>query len=392
MKTFRLSLSSPTSTSALSLRTALSALLLALAVSTATAAEVRRFGDLNVVTVAEGLDQPWALAFLPDGRMLVTEKRGRMRIVGADGRVGEPLAGLPPVDAGGQCGLLDVVVAPDFATSRRIYFTFAEAATGGGSGNGTAVATARLDGQTLADVRTIFSQRPKVASRNHCGSRIVFDRAGHLLVGLGDRFSAKDEAQNPANHIGKVVRIDRDGRAPADNPLQGRPGAAAEVYSLGHRNIQGAALHPTSGRLWAVEHGPQGGDEVNVVAPGRNYGWPRVTYGRNYGTGTAIGVEGPVAGYEQPVWHVVPTSLAPSGMAFVTGNRYPGWENSVVFGTLRGQVLVRLALDGERVVAEERLLQGLGERLRDVRLGPDGWLWLVTDSGRVLRVERATDG
>jgi len=339
--------------------------------------------------VTRGLQDAWAVAFLPDGRRLVTEKGGSLRVIAADGRLGAPLAGLPAISAGGQCGLLDVVADPAFATNQRIFFTFAEPGEGG---NSTAVGRARLTGapgsERLEEVRTIFSQKPKMNSRHHCGSRIVFDRSGHLLVGLGDRFGGKDEAQNAANHIGKVIRIDADGKAPADNPYAGRAGSAPEVWSLGHRNIQGAALHPATGELWASEHGPQGGDEVNLVRAGRNYGWPIVTYGRNYGLGTRIGEEGPRAGFEQPLRHWVPTSVAPSGLVFVTSDRYPALKGSLLMGTLRGQALVRLTIDGERITAEERLLEGLGKRIRDVRQGPDGWIYLLTDGsgGELLRL------
>lgn len=351
---------------------------LALLISAAAAASP------STETVARGLVQPWALAFLPDGRMLVTEKPGRLRVIGPDGRPGPPIAGLPEVDAGGQCGLLDVVVDPKHADNRLIYWTYAEA---GDDGNGVAVARGRLDDGRLNDVQVIFRQAPKVRSNLHCGSRLVITRDGHLMVGLGDRFSRMDDAQSPSNHLGKVVRIRTDGGVPADNPLRSQAGARPEVWSLGHRNIQGAAMHPTTGDVWMVEHGPQGGDEVNVVDPGRNYGWPKVTYGRNYGTGTRIGEEGPVAGYEHPLKWWVP-SIAPSGLAFVTGNRYPGWQGSLLVGALRGQTLVRLTLDGRKVVGEERLLPTLGSRIRDVRQGPDGFVYLVTDSrdGQVLRV------
>ncbi|GAB4039418.1 MAG: PQQ-dependent sugar dehydrogenase [Rubrivivax sp.] len=318
--------------------------------------------------VARGLVEPWALGFLPDGRMLVTERPGRLRLVAADGTLSEPLAGLPPVDATGQCGLLDVVVGPD----GWVYWTYAEAGEGG---NGTAAARGRLDGHRLVDVQVIFRQQPKMASRLHCGSRIVFDREGRLLIGLGDRFTGKDEAQNPANHIGKVVRLQRDG-------------SQLEVFSLGHRNIQGAALNPRTGELWASEHGPQGGDEVNVVRQGRNYGWPLLTYGRNYGSGTRIGEEGPKPGFEQPLRHWVPTSIAPSGMAFLTSDKYPGWQGSLFIGALRAQALVRLTLDGDRITGEERLFAHEALRVRDVRQGPDGLLYLVAGGteGSIWRV------
>jgi glucose/arabinose dehydrogenase len=366
---------------------------LALVFATHTALAQAPGPALKPVPVLKGLDNAWALAFLPDGRMLVTEKPGRLRLATAGGELSPPLAGLPAISAGGQCGLLDVAVDPKFAQNQRIFFTFAEPGTGGERGNSTAVASARLvgDGLTarLEDVRTIFSQKPKISSRNHCGSRIVFDRSGALLVGLGDRFSGKDEAQNPANHVGKVIRISAEGQPLPDNPFAGRAGTAPEVFSLGHRNIQGAALHPQTGELWAVEHGPQGGDEINRVQAGRNYGWPLVTYGRNYGIGTTIGEPGPKAGFEHPLRHWVPTSVAPSGLVFLTSDRYPGWQGSVFMGTLRGQALVRLTLDGASVTAEQRLLTDLGQRIRDVRQGPDGWLYVVTDGdgGQVLRLE-----
>jgi glucose/arabinose dehydrogenase len=342
----------------------------------------------GTAVVVRGLTDPWAMAFLPDGRMLITEKAGQLRIATPDGRLSAPLAGLPAVAATGQCGLLDVVLDPQFSENRRLFFTFAEPGPGG---NSTAVGSARLVDDQLREVRTLFSQKPKVDSGSHCGSRIVVDRQGHLLVGLGDRFSGKDEAQNPGNHLGKVVRLTTDGRAPADNPFVGRAGAAPEVFSLGHRNLQGAALHPVTGALWASEHGPQGGDEINVVEAGRNYGWPLVTYGRNYVVGTRIGETGPKAGFEQPLHHWVPTSIAPSGMAFLSSDRYqaryPDWKGSLFIGALRGQALVRLTLDGRRVTAEQRLLEGQA-RIRDVRQGPDGWLYLLTDGadGQVLRL------
>jgi len=343
--------------------------------------------DLKPVTVARGLAQPWGLAFLPDGRMLVTERPGRMRIVSPDGRLGEPLQGLPAVDAKGQCGLLDVALDPRFADNRWVYWTYAEAGEGG---NGVAVARGRLQERQLTDVQVIFRQLPKVNSQLHCGSRLAFAKDGRLFVGLGDRFGRKDDAQNPANHIGKIVRIEPDGRVPADNPLAARAGAAPEVFSLGHRNIQGLAVHPVTGELWQTEHGPQGGDEVNAPEAGRNYGWPVVTYGRNYGIGTRIGEEGPKPGFEQPLQWWVPVSIAPSGLAFVTSERYPGWKGSLLLGALRSQVLVRLTLDGRKVVAQEQLLANLRARIRDVREGPDGWIYLLTDGveGQIIRLER----
>jgi glucose/arabinose dehydrogenase len=343
---------------------------------------------LKPVSVARGLVNPWALAFLPDGRMLVTERPGRMRVIGPDGRLGEPLQGLPPVVARGQCGLLDVVVDPKFADNRLVYWTFAEPGEDGT--NGTSVARGRLEGNALTNVQVIFRQAPKVNSQLHCGSRLVFGRDGNLFVALGDRFGQMAQAQVTGNSIGKVMRITPEGKAPADNPFAGKSDALPELFSIGHRNIQAAALHPASGELWAAEHGPQGGDELNVVLPGRNYGWPVVTYGRNYGSGTRIGEEGPKPGIEMPVRHWVPTSVAPSGLAFITSSRYPGWEGSLVMGTLREQALIRFTLDGRKVAAEQSLLPGFNQRIRDVRQGPDGWLYIVTDSGdgQVFRLER----
>lgn len=346
--------------------------------------------ELVPVVVARGLVNPWALAFLPDGRMLVTEKPGRLRVVDAQGHLSPPLAGMLPVANVGQCGLLDVALDPKFADNRLIYWTFAE--PGAGGTNSTAVARARLEGapgqERLADARVIFSQEPKMSSRQHCGSRIAFDRAGNLWVGLGDRFSGKDSAQSTDNHIGKVVRIASDGSVPADNPFVGQAGALPQLWSIGHRNIQGLAVHPATGELWASEHGPQGGDEINVVQGGRNYGWPLVTFGRNYGSGTVIGEEGPKAGFEQPLAHWVPVSVAPSGLAFITSDRYPGWKGSLMMGTLRAQTLIRLTLDGRRVTGTHKLLVELGQRIRDVRQGPDGWLYIVTDGaeGQIIRL------
>lgn len=348
------------------------------------AAQAGEAAEPRVATVAGGLDQPWSLAFLPDGRLLVTEKAGRMRLV-ADGKPLPPLFGVPDVDDGGQGGLLDVVLSPNFASDRSVFFSFSEP---GSRGNGTAVARAVLDGTRLAGLKVIFRQEPKVSSRAHFGSRLVFGRDGNLFVTLGDRFSRRDEAQNLGNHIGKVVRITPDGGVPRDNPLVQRSGARPEIWSWGHRNVQGAALHPRSGALWVHEHGPQGGDELNIAAAGGNHGWPVITAGREYGSGAAIG-EGEARAGIAPALRTWVPSVAPSGMAFVTSDRYPGWQGSLVMGTLKAQRLLRLTLDGDRVTGEQRLLAGLGERLRDVRQGPDGRLYLLTDSGdgRVLRLE-----
>jgi glucose/arabinose dehydrogenase len=340
----------------------------------------------KLVTVARGLANPWAVAFLPDGRYLVTERAGRMRIVEKDGRLGDVLSGLPPVDGVGQCGLLDVVLDPAFADNGWVYWSYAEAGEGG---NGTAVARGRLQDKRLVDVQVIFRQLPKVSSQLHCGSRLVFARDGRLFVVLGDRFSRKEDAQTLDNHLGKVVRIEPDGKVPADNPFVGTPGAKPEIWSLGHRNMQGAALHPQTGELWASEHGPQGGDEINRILPGRNYGWPLLTYGRNYGTGTRIGEEGPKPGFEPPLKVWLPVSVAPSGLAFLSSDRYPAWKGNLFMGTLRAQSLLRLQLDGNTVAGEESLLRSAMLRIRDVRQGPDGYLYILSDGadGQLMRLQ-----
>ncbi len=357
-----------------------------------TAAAPALANQPKVAVVAHGLVNPWGLAFLPDGRMLVTERPGRMRLVGTDGRLSPPLPGLPAVAAEGQGGLLDVVTDPRFASNRLVYWSYSETAADG-DGNGTAVARARLDGppgsERLAEVQVIFRQLPKVASRLHFGSKLVFGNDGRLFITLGDRFSRKDDAQTLDNHLGKIVRIEPDGKVPADNPLVGKPGnPQPEIWSWGHRNVQGAAIHPATGDLWATEHGPQGGDELNLVQPGRNFGWPVITHGRNYGIGTKIGDGTERADVVAPLAHWVPTSIAPSGMAFLTSDRYPGWKGNLFIGALRGQALVRITLDGNKVASQERLLQSQNERIRDVRQGPDGFLYLLTDNadGRVLKV------
>ena len=349
---------------------------------------------ITTTALAHGLANPWAVAVLPDGRLLVTERPGRMRIVAANGALSAPLRGLPPVVVRGQGGLLDVVLAPDFASSGLVFWSYAEAAADGGSGNGTAVARGRLDtaALSLTDVRVVFRQRPKFDSGAHFGSRLVFDRGGQLFVTLGDRFVRSEDAQRLDNDHGKVLRIRADGGVPDGNPFIGKAGALPEQWSFGHRNVQGAALHPATGELWIHEHGPQGGDELNVSLAGRNYGWPVITWGRQYVTGLRIGEGTARADIEPAVQTWVP-SIAPSGMAFLTGDRYgapPAGANASVFvGALKARALVRLDLDGRRVLRETRY--PLDARVRDVRQAPDGHLLLVTDDssdGRVLRVDR----
>jgi glucose/arabinose dehydrogenase len=342
----------------------------------------------RVVALATGLEHPWALAFLPDGRMLVTERAGRLRILGRDGSpVGQPLAGVPGVEAAGQGGLLDVVLHPRFAENGWVYLSYAARDS---TGVGTEVARARLAGDRLVDLQVIFTMRPKSSGGRHFGSRLVFDRDGHLFITLGDR-GDQDRAQRLDDHAGKIVRLHDDGRVPPDNPFANRAGARPEIYSLGNRNVQGAAIHPGTGELWAHEHGPQGGDELNIIRAGVNYGWPVITYGVNYGIGTRIGEGTSKPGMAQPVHYWLPTSIAPSGMAFYEGDRFPRWRGDLFIGALRDRALIRLRLDGEKVVREERLLPSTLGRIRDVRVGPDGLLYLLTDeaNGRLVRLEPA---
>ena len=357
--------------------------------ATAQSVVQTELATVRVVTLTQGLEYPWGLAFLPDGRMLVTERPGRLRIVGTDGKLDpRAVAGVPPVGEVGQGGLLDVALHPDFRASGLIYLSYTGKGPGGYS---TEVARARFVERggppRLEDVKVIFRQQPKSDGGSHFGSRLVFDRQGLLYVTLGDR-GDQDRAQKLDDLAGKIVRIADDGSVPEDNPFTGKPGARPEIFSLGNRNVQGAALHPKTGVLWAHEHGPQGGDEVNVIRAGTNYGWPVITYGVNYGTGTKIGEGTEKPGMAQPVWKWVP-SIAPSGMAFYEGDAFPKWRGNLFVGALKDSMLVRLELDGERVVKEERMLQGKVGRVRDVRAGPDGFLYLLTDErdGGVIRIE-----
>ena len=341
-------------------------------------------GVVRADTVARGLDHPWGLAFLPDGRMLVTERRGRLRLVDRDGRLSDPLGGVPEVAAGGQGGLLDVVIDPRFAENRRIYLSYAEPGSGGTAG--TAVARGRLGEGRLEDVRVIYQQQPKVNGGNHFGSRLVWARDGTLFVTQGDRFAYRDRAQDLAVGLGKIVRIHPDGSVPRDNPFVGRGDARPEIWSYGHRNVQSAALDPQTGQLWTVEHGARGGDELNHPEAGKNYGWPVITYGVDY-SGAKIGEGTAKPGMEQPVYYWDPV-IAPSGMVFYTGDAVPGWKGSILIGSLRPGLLVRLTMAEGRVAREERYLADLKERIRDVRQGPDGFVYLLTDhrDGRILRV------
>ena len=343
-----------------------------------------RDGVVNVETFARGLEHPWGLAFLPDGRMLVTERPGRLRLVDAQGRLSDPLAGVPAVQAKSQGGLLDVAIDPRFADNRLVYLSYAEPSENGTAG--TAVARGRLADTRLENVQVIYRQQPKVKSANHFGSRLVFARDGTLFVTQGERYDYKEQAQDLSSDLGKIVRIHPDGSVPRDNPFVGRDGARPEIWSYGHRNVQAAALHPDTGRLWTVEHGARGGDELNHPEAGKNYGWPVITYGVDY-NGTRIGEGTAKAGMEQPVYYWDPV-IAPSGMAFYTGERFRDWKGTVLIGSLKPGLLVRLTMKEGAVVQEERYLGDLGERIRDVRQGPDGLLYLLTDNdnGRILRL------
>ena len=340
-------------------------------------------GTVTTETVASGLKHPWALAFLPDGRILVTERPGRLRIVAPSGRVSEPLGGVPKVQAGGQGGLLDVAIDPKFTENRLVYLSYSEPGEGGA---GTAVARGRLGEAELENVQVIYRQQPKVEGNGHFGSRLVFAEDGTLFVTQGDRQGYREQAQDLGSGLGKLVRINPDGSIPDDNPFVGRSGARPEIYSYGHRSMQAAALHPETGRLWTVEHGARGGDELNHPEAGKNYGWPVITYGRDY-SGAKIGEGTAKEGMEQPVYYWDPV-IAPSGAVWYTGDRYPEWKGSLFVGSMQPGALVRLTVEDGRVTSEERYLAELGDRIRDVQQGPDGLLYVVTDEdeGRVLRV------
>ena len=347
----------------------------------------------DVVTVAEGLQNPWGFAFLPGGRFIVTEKTGRLRVVAADGTLSEPVTGLPPVDARGQGGLLDVSIDPEFPSNQLIYWSYAEPQ--GDGTNNTAVARGKLvtEGAPRVDnVQVIFHQAPSLNSQQHYGNRLVFGRDGTLFVTLGDRsiLPGRMQSQDLAGLIGKVVRINADGTIPKDNPFVGKDGVRPEIWSYGHRNVQGATLHPTTGELWSIEHGPRGGDELNIPRKGKDYGWPTITYGIEY-NGQPIGASLTAReGMEQPVYYWDPV-IAPGGMTFYTGTLFPAWQGSLFIGAMGGKHLVRLTIDGERVVGEERLLTDLQpqtERIRDVNQGPDGALYFITDNakGRLMKI------
>jgi glucose/arabinose dehydrogenase len=350
----------------------------------------------EVVEVVSGLEHPWALAFLPDGAMLVTERPGRLRRIGADGAVSAPIAGLPEIFVDGQSGLLDVALSPEFAKDGLVYVSFAEPNLRGNKA-GTAVARGRLDadagqGYALRDVEVIYRQEPKLSSGTHVGSRLVFDDDGFLFVTQGENRVA-EAAQDLGKLQGKLVRIRPDGRVPEDNPFVSREGARPEIWSYGHRNMQGAALHPVTRRLWTSEHGPMGGDELNIPEPGRNYGWPLVTHGVDYSGSPVKGSVGKAADGMTPPHHVWPVSPAVSGMLFYSGKAFPAWKGNLFVGALAKSALIRLELDGDRIVHEERLLTDRRQRIRDVREGPDGAIHVLVDdaNGRLLRIQPAGD-
>ncbi|MGD9501320.1 MAG: PQQ-dependent sugar dehydrogenase [Methyloceanibacter sp.] len=340
-------------------------------------------GQIKVETVARGLDRPWAFAFLPDGRMLVTEKRGRLRIVAQDGTISKPVAGVPEVIANGQGGLLDVALDPAFAANGLVYLAYSEAGEGGA---GTAVARGTLGDGRLENAEVIFQQKPKVSGGNHFGSRLAFSPDGKLFVTLGDRFKF-DPAQDLASDLGKVVRINPDGSIPSDNPFVGQEGKLPEIWSYGHRNPQGAAIHPVTGKLWEAEFGPFGGDELNIPEAGKNYGWPVVSWGKHY-DGTDIPDPPEHPEFADAVYHWNPV-ISPSGIAFYTADLLPGWKDNLILSGLSSESITRLELDGEKVVGEERI--ELGSRIRDVAQGPDGALYALTDAGngRILKLTPA---
>jgi aldose sugar dehydrogenase len=342
--------------------------------------------DFQIVTLANGLEHPWSLAFLPDGGILVTERPGRLRLFSDGALQDDPVGGMPEVVARGQGGLLDVALHPDFADNRLVYLSYAGSGEGGAN---TEVARGRFDGAALNDLEVIFRAEPKVGGGNHFGSRLLFADDGTLYVTLGDRYRYMKEAQNLDNHLGTVVRINDDGSVPDDNPFVGRGDARPEIFSYGHRNVQGLARQPGTETLWSHEHGPQGGDEVNVLTPGANYGWPAITYGIDY-SGAIISEKTEAPGMEQPVVYWVP-SIAPSGMAFYDGEAFPEWQGDLFVGALSHLHLRRLEIEDQEVVGQEELLAGLSERIRDVRAGPDGFLYVLTDSAeaRLLRLEPA---
>jgi len=345
-----------------------------------------KLGNVRVTTIASGLEHPWSVALLPQGGFLVTERPGRLRRIDAHGGLSAPLRGVPKVLAQGQGGLLDVVLAPDFSSSRRIYLSYAE--PGEDDTAGTAVATATLGDIALDDVKVIYRQQPKLEGANHFGSRLAFDNAGHVFISQGER-NDRMRAQQLDMLQGKLVRLNLDGSVPQDNPFVGRADARPEIWSYGHRNMQGLAIDPRTGTLWESEHGPRGGDEINRPQRGRNYGWPIITHGINYSGFPIPEAVGTAAPGMEPPYHVWAKSPALSGMAFLVNQSRSKWNNSLFLGALVDGSLIRLSLEGDRIVGEERLLKELGARIRDVRVGPEGSVYVLTDedNGRLLRLQ-----
>ena len=341
--------------------------------------------SFRVATVAEGLQHPWGIAFLPNGEMLVTERPGRLRLVRSGGGTPATVTGTPEVWANGQGGLLDVEIHPEFARNRLVYLTYSKPGPGGAT---TALGRGRLEGAALVGFEDIFVAEAWARGGNHFGSRIVFDGRGHVFISVGER-GAMAEAQNTTNHQGTILRLMDDGRVPADNPFVGRSGFRPEIYAYGIRSPQGLALHPETGVLWENEHGPRGGDEINQIHAGRNYGWPAITFGINY-NGSVISNDTARAGMETPRTYYVP-SIAISGMTFYTGDRFPGWKGNLFVGALAGQHLRRLVLNGIETTHQEVLLPDLGQRVRQIKQGPDGLLYVLIDesAGAVLRIEPA---
>jgi glucose/arabinose dehydrogenase len=344
--------------------------------------------EFNIRVLAEGLNHPWSMAFLPDGSVLVTERPGKLRLINNSFSSDTVIKSLPGIRATGQGGLLDVVLHPDYRNNGWIYFSY----SGPDKGDfATEVGRARLQGDTLIDWQTLFKLMPKSDTPYHFGSRLAFDKQGYLYITLGDR-GQRHRAQKLDDHAGSVIRLHDDGRIPEDNPFVDQKNTKAEIFSYGHRNLQGAALHPLSGQLWTHEHGPQGGDEINIIQPGVNYGWPVISYGEEYGTDIPVGEGTHKEGMQQPLHYWVP-SIAPSGMAFYTADKFPQWKGNLFVGSLKFRLLVRLELDGSKVIKEERLLKDKIGRIRDVRSGPDGYLYLLTDAGngKLVRLEPPQD-
>lgn len=341
---------------------------------------------LSLETISEGLNHPWGIAFLPSGDMLVTERSGTLNIITQDGKK-TPIQGTPEVVAKSQGGLLDVNIDPNYADNGWVYISYSEPYPDGGKGNSTAVMRGKIDRDKWTEGEVIFRQAPKYESNAHFGSRLVFSPEGHLFITLGERYSRMQDAQTLDNHHGKIVRIWPDGSIPKDNPFVGNDGALDEIWSYGHRNVQGAAIHPDTGELWTIEHGPQGGDEVNILKAGKNYGWPTITYGEDYGGGE-IGIGTHKEGMEQPFYYWLP-SIATAGSIFYTGDKFPKWKGDLLVTALRGQTIARLDLEEGRVLHEERMLEDATSfRIRDIEQGPEGFLYILTDadSGQLIKL------